>query len=58
MVDIPNGESLVPKHSHPSHSLFDGKLLDPCGVFRLADEEYAYLCGACWAELKGSGPKN
>ena len=58
VVDIPNGESLVPKHSHPLHSLFNGKLLDPCGVFRLADEEYVYLCGACWAELKGFGPKN
>lgn len=51
--DIPNGESLIPKHPHPAHTLFNGKLLDPSGVSMGEDNvQHANVCHLCFEELK------
>ena len=59
IADIPNGQSLIPKHPHPAHTLFNGKLLDPSGVHMGEDNvQYTNVCHPCLEDLKRLGQAN
>ena len=56
--NIPNSHRLVPLYSHPAHTLFDGKLLEPAGVTEEGDGSHYRInvCGQCWTSLAKSQP--
>ena len=59
IADIPNGQRLIPKHPHPAHTLFDGKLFDPSGVYMGEDNiQYISVCRPCFGDLNQPGQAN
>ena len=54
---LPNVHCLVPSHPHPTHTLFNGKLLEPQGVKGEGEDAVVSMCGECFDDLKGSEEK-
>ena len=53
--DLANKHRLVPYKSHPSHTLFDGKLLEPAGVKVINGNHYQVnVCQQCRTSLESS----
>lgn len=52
LEDIPSSSRLVPRQSHPSHTLFDGMLLSPEGVVHQEGRSVANICRECLGDLK------
>ena len=53
---LPNVHRLIPASSHSSHSLFDGKLLEPLGVTYHDDSYFVHICRQCWSCLHRTTP--
>lgn len=56
VLDIPHGYRLVPKNVHSSHTVYDGKLLEPAGVFEEDGEVWVNICGGCSGSLSKAAP--
>lgn len=56
---LPNSQRLIPKHAHPAHDLYDGRLLEPQGIVRSGDEggPVVRVCKDCLEELKDESEK-
>ena len=52
LEDIPSPLRLVPRQSHPCHTLFDGMLLSPKGIVRQEGRSVANICRDCFGDLK------
>jgi hypothetical protein len=52
LSEIPNVHRLIPKIHHPTHDLYDSKLLDPMGVIRNETTMDIRICHGCFEDLK------
>ena len=58
LSDIPNSHRLVPKASHPSHDVYESRLLQPEGVLEVnGPHTIVSICQTCLDELQKPGDK-
>jgi hypothetical protein len=56
ILDLPHVYRLAPKDVHSSHTLYDGKLLEPAGVFSEGGKMWVNVCGGCCGSLSKATP--
>ena len=55
---LPHSQRLIPKHAHPAHDLYDGRLLEPQGIVGSGDGgPVVRVCKDCLVELKDESKK-
>ena len=58
LSSLPNSQCLIPKHAHPAHDLYSGRLLEPQGIVRSGDGgPVMRVCKDCLGELKDKSKK-
>ena len=56
LENIPSPSRLAPHKSHPDHTLFDGMLLAPEGIFHQEGRSIANVCRECLGDLTKASP--